>query len=55
LIPRNGPFVSRNDTSGAAVALMANIKGIGFHAMTGKVKRSEVGQSVAELEKQSIG
>jgi hypothetical protein len=37
-------------------ALMAQIKGIGFHAVTSKLKRKEIQQSVSESHrKPSIG
>ena len=50
---QEGTFRSDIDAVRAAVALMAQIKGIGFHATTGKLKRREVDQSVAEIAKQA--
>ena len=48
-----GSFRSDIDEDSAAVALMAQIKGIGFHAMTGKLKRKEIQQSVSEIARQA--
>ena len=47
-----GTFRSDIDVEGAAAALMAQIKGVGFHAMTGKLKRREAEQAVAEIANQ---
>jgi hypothetical protein len=50
---QEGSFRSDIDEESAAVALMAQIKGIGFHAMTGKLKRKEIEQSVFEIARQA--
>jgi AcrR family transcriptional regulator len=50
---KQGTFRPDIDVDAAAVALMAQIKGIGFHAMTGKLKRREVQQTVSEIARQA--
>jgi AcrR family transcriptional regulator len=49
---KQGTFRPDIDVEAAAVALMAQIKGIGFHTMTGKLKRREVQQTVSEIARQ---
>jgi AcrR family transcriptional regulator len=48
-----GAFRSEIDVEAAAVAIMAQIKGIGFHALTGKLKRTEVETAVSEIARQT--
>jgi AcrR family transcriptional regulator len=47
-----GVFRSEIDIEATAQALMAQIKGIGFHAITGKLKRKEVQQAISEIANQ---
>jgi AcrR family transcriptional regulator len=49
---QDGTFRSGIDVVGAAAALMAQIKGIGFHSITGKLKRREAEQAIAEITNQ---
>jgi AcrR family transcriptional regulator len=48
-----GEFRPEIDVEATATAMMAQIKGIGFHALTGKLKSSEVDQAVSAIARQT--
>jgi AcrR family transcriptional regulator len=50
---KEGSFRSNIDVDGTANALMAQIKGIGLHATTGRLKPAEIERSVAEIARQT--
>jgi hypothetical protein len=47
-----GVFRPNIDVEATVTALMAQIKGIGYHATLGKRKRGEVNQAIAEIAQQ---
>jgi AcrR family transcriptional regulator len=49
---QEGAFRSDIEVGCVAVGLMAQIKGIGFHATTGKLKQREIEKSLAEIGRQ---
>jgi AcrR family transcriptional regulator len=48
-----GAFRAEVDIESAAIAIMAQIKGIGLHALTGKLKSSEVEKAVTAIAAQT--
>ncbi len=50
---REGIFRAGVDTETAATVLMAQIKGLGFHALTGKLKPREIERAIAEAARQA--
>ena len=50
---QEGSFRADIDEESTAAALMAQIKGIGLHAMTGILKRKKTQQSVSEIARQA--
>jgi AcrR family transcriptional regulator len=48
-----GAFRTDVSSGAVAVALICQFKGIGWHALTGKLKREEIQQSVAQIARQT--
>ncbi len=50
---KEGAFRPGIDVEGTATAIMAQIKGIGFHAITGRLTPDEIERAVTEIARQS--